>query len=62
MFASGVHDPKIAYTEGFQDAFLAGGVIALVGALLAFVLISSRDSREMAEKAREGASPAPIPA
>jgi len=26
------------------------------------VLISSRDSREMAEKAREGASPAPIPA
>jgi len=62
VFASGVHDPKIAYTEGFQDAFLAGGVIALVGALLAFVLISSRDSREMAEKAREGASPAPIPA
>jgi EmrB/QacA subfamily drug resistance transporter len=62
VFDSGVQDPKIAYTEGFQDAFLAGGVIALVGALLALVLISSRDSRRMAEEAREGASPAVIPA
>jgi hypothetical protein len=62
VFASGVRDPKIAFTEGFQDAFLAGGVIALAGALLALVLISSADSRRMAEEAREGASPAVLPA
>jgi hypothetical protein len=37
-------------------------VIALIGALLAFVLISSTDSRRMAEEAREGASPAALPA
>jgi len=58
---SGVHDPKIAFTEGFQNAFLAGGLIALVGALLALVLISSADSRQMAEEAEAGASPA-VPA
>jgi hypothetical protein len=58
-----VHDRAVALTEGFQDAFFAGGVIAVVGALLAFVLISSRDSRAMAEAAREGeAAPAGIPA
>jgi EmrB/QacA subfamily drug resistance transporter len=63
VFASGVRNPAVALTEGFQDAFLAGGVIALVGAVLAAVLISTRDSREMAEAARRGeASPAAIPA
>jgi hypothetical protein len=50
----------VALTEGFQDAFLAGAGIALVGAILAATLISSRDSREMAEAARRGeVSPAP---
>ena len=63
MFASGVRDAKVAFTEGFQDAFFAGGVIAAVGALLALVLISSADSRRMAEEAREGEpSPAISPA
>ena len=62
VFASGVQNPKIAYTEGFQDAFFAGGVIAVVGALLALVLISTADSRRMAEEARDGASPAVSPA
>ena len=59
VFASGVHDPKVAFTEGFQAAFFAGGVIAAIGALLALVLISTRDSREMGEAARRGeAAPA----
>ena len=43
-----------ALTEGFQDAFLVGAGFAIVGALLAAVLISSKDSREHAEAARRG--------
>jgi EmrB/QacA subfamily drug resistance transporter len=43
-----------ALTEGFQNAFLVGAGFALVGAVLAFVLISSRASREHAEAARRG--------
>jgi MFS family permease len=54
VIASGVHSRAVALTEGFQSAFLAGAGIALVGAFLAAVLISSRDSREMAEAARRG--------
>jgi len=61
VFSSGVRNPKIAFTEGFQDAFLAGGVIALIGAVLAMALISSADSRRMAEEADGGAYPA-VPA
>jgi EmrB/QacA subfamily drug resistance transporter len=34
-----------ALTEGFQDAFLVGAGFALLGALLAFVLIRTKDSR-----------------
>jgi sugar phosphate permease len=63
VFASGEHNAKVALTEGFQDAFFAGGVIAIVGALLALVLISTQDSREMAEAARAGeAAPGPVAA
>ena len=63
VLASGVQDRAVALTEGFQSAFFVGGVIALVGALLAAVLISTRDSREMAEAARSGeATPAAIAA
>ena len=63
VFASGVRNPAVALTEGFQNAFFAGGIMAIVAALLAAVLISTRDSREMAEVARRGeASPAPIAA
>ena len=42
----------MALTEGFQDAFLVGAGSRCVGAVLAAVLISSRDSREHAEAAR----------
>ena len=61
VFAAGEQSRAVALTEGFQDAFLAGAGIALVGAVLAAVLISSRDSREMAEAARRGDA-APVPA
>jgi MFS family permease len=54
VFAAGERSKAIAYTEGFQDAFFTGAVIAVVGAVLAALLISSRDSREMAEAARRG--------
>jgi EmrB/QacA subfamily drug resistance transporter len=41
-----------ALTEGFQAAFLVAAGIAVLGAVLAVVLISSRASREHAEAAR----------
>ena len=43
-----------ALTEGFQNAFAVGAGFAIVGALLAMVLISSKDSREHAQAARRG--------
>jgi uncharacterized membrane protein YedE/YeeE len=61
VLAAGEPSKAVALTEGFQAAFLAGAVIALVGAVLTAVLISSRDSREMAEAARRGDA-APVPA
>jgi EmrB/QacA subfamily drug resistance transporter len=54
VIASGERNPAVALTEGFQDAFLAGAGLALLGALLAAILISSKDSREHAEAARRG--------
>jgi EmrB/QacA subfamily drug resistance transporter len=52
-FSDGKPRP-VALTEGFQDAFLVGAAFALAGAILAAILISSRDSREHAEAARRG--------
>jgi EmrB/QacA subfamily drug resistance transporter len=54
VLASGERNPAVALTEGFQTAFLVGTGFALTGALLAAVLISSRDSREQVEAARQG--------
>ena len=54
--ASGVHDVSVALTRGYDRAFLVGVAFALGGALLAAVMISSRDSRE---HARGGAEPVP---
>jgi MFS family permease len=50
--------PGAALTEGFQSAFLVGAGFAVAGAILTQVLISSRDSREMVEKAKAGEAPA----
>jgi EmrB/QacA subfamily drug resistance transporter len=52
--AGGERSRAIALTEGFQDAFLVGAGFALLGALLAATMISSRDSREHAAAAQAG--------
>jgi len=44
----------IALTEGFQRAFTVGAGFAVLGALLALVLISGRASREHREAAQRG--------
>jgi predicted MFS family arabinose efflux permease len=60
-FASGETNRLAALTEGFQDAFLVCAGFAILGAILAAVLISSKDSREHAEAAQRGeAAPAAI--
>jgi hypothetical protein len=56
---AGQHDVKIALTKGFDRAFLVGAGFAIAGAILAAVLISSRDSRDQATAAQAGeAAPA----
>jgi hypothetical protein len=58
-----VRDRAAALTHGFQDAFLVGAGFAFAGAILAVMLISSRDVREHAEAARRGeAAAAPVAA
>ena len=52
LFHAGVHSTSVALTKGFDRAFLVGAGFAIVGAILAVVLISSRDSREHSEAAR----------
>jgi EmrB/QacA subfamily drug resistance transporter len=60
---SGIHNASIALTKGFDRAFLVGAGFALVGAILAALLISSRDSHEHSMAARsEGADVAPVAA
>ncbi|HEV7493743.1 MFS transporter [Baekduia sp.] len=58
--AGGARPDAAALTEGFQTAFLVGAGFAVTGAILAAVLISSRDSREQVEAARSG-QPSPLP-
>jgi EmrB/QacA subfamily drug resistance transporter len=54
LLHAGNHSTSIALTKGFDRAFLVGAGFAVVGAILASVLISSRDSREHAAAARSG--------
>jgi EmrB/QacA subfamily drug resistance transporter len=51
---AGERSRAIALTEGFQDAFLVGAGFALLAAVLAATMISSRDSREHAAAAQAG--------
>jgi MFS family permease len=53
LAASGASQ-AVALTEGFQSAFLVGAGLAILGAILAQVLVSSRASREHAEAAQRG--------
>ena len=54
LFAAGERSQAVALTQGFQDAFLICAAFAAVGAVIAAVSISSKDSREHAEAARRG--------
>jgi EmrB/QacA subfamily drug resistance transporter len=45
-------NPTVALNAGFQGAFVVGACFAVTGAILAAVLISSRDSREHAAAAQ----------
>jgi EmrB/QacA subfamily drug resistance transporter len=63
LFQAGVHNASVALTKGFDRAFLVGAGFALTGAILAAVLISSRESRAHARAARDDEpSVAPIAA
>ena len=61
LFHAGSHNASLALTKGFDRAFLVGAGFAVLGAILAALLISSRDSREHSRAARAGAA-APAPA
>ena len=58
LHSAGV-DPSTALTKGFDRAFLVGAGFAIVGAILAAVLISSADSRAHVQAANE---PEPVAA
>jgi EmrB/QacA subfamily drug resistance transporter len=60
LFHAGVHSAAVALTKGFDRAFLVGAGFAVAGAILAAVLISSRDSREHSRAAR-GEDPGAVP-
>jgi MFS family permease len=61
LAASG-HDLAFSLTGGFRLAFLVGAGFAVLGAVLAATMISSRDSREHAAAARREAQPQPVAA
>ena len=63
LFHAGVHSSAVALTKGFDRAFLVGAGLAVAGAILAAVLISSRDSHEHSKAARidEAADAAAVP-
>jgi MFS family permease len=53
----------VALVEGFQRAFTVGAGVAILGAILAVVLISGRASRDHKEAAQRGEiEPVPVPA
>jgi predicted MFS family arabinose efflux permease len=65
LVAAAGGDPRslpAALTEGFQSALTVGAGFAIVGAILAAVLISGRTSREHREAARRGEVVAPAAA
>lgn len=52
LLHTGAAHASIALTKGFDRAFLVGAGFALLGAILAALLIASRDSRDHSEGAR----------
>jgi sugar phosphate permease len=51
LLHAGVHSSAVALTRGFDRAFLVGAGFAVAGAILAAVLISSRNSHEHSQAA-----------
>ena len=51
VMAGGTSSLKVALTDGFQSAFLAGAVLAAIGFVATLVLIRTRDSRAHVEMA-----------
>jgi hypothetical protein len=62
VFHAGVHSTAVALTKGFDQAFLVGAGLAVAGAILAAVLISSRDSHDHSKAARSGEAAGDDPA
>jgi EmrB/QacA subfamily drug resistance transporter len=60
LLSSGQHDVTLALTKGFERAFLIGSAFALTGALLAVVLISSRESRAHSRAAHRSEDAVPV--
>jgi EmrB/QacA subfamily drug resistance transporter len=54
LLQAGVHSTGLVLTKGYDRAFLVGAGFAIVGAILAALLISSRDSQEHSKAARTG--------
>ncbi len=61
LLKAGGHSHRSALTDGFGRAFLTGSGFAAVGAVLAIVLIATRDSRAHARAAQAGEAQ-PVPA
>ncbi|HUA44883.1 MAG TPA: MFS transporter [Solirubrobacteraceae bacterium] len=61
LLHASVHSSAVALTKGYDRAFLVGAGLAIAGAILAAVLISSRDSHDHSVTARSG-DPAPAAA
>ncbi len=60
VLSGGRHDLAFALTKGFERAFMIGSAFALTGAVLALVLISSRESRSRAAAAGADESVVPV--
>jgi EmrB/QacA subfamily drug resistance transporter len=62
LLTTGTHNATAALTKGFDSAFLVGAGFAIAGAILAAVMIASRDSREHARSAQAEGVAAAAPA
>jgi EmrB/QacA subfamily drug resistance transporter len=60
LLSGGGHSSSVALTQGFDRAFLVGAGFAIIGAILAAVLISTRDSREHSNAAPTAAASAAV--
>jgi EmrB/QacA subfamily drug resistance transporter len=61
LLGAGGHTRITALTDGFGRAFMTGAGFAILGAALAMVLISSRDSRAHSQAARAETAGEPAP-